>query len=354
MCDRKKPCGRCVQLGITGLCVYEVDNPSHRADSEDDGSRLRQRVAELEGVIRQMKNKPHPRWVRSAASAELDGNDKPQSSCSESSSSGLSDRLSSEPGEGASTTAALILPLQPSFSVMPPSGTQSPVAHTSGCPTSPSGYYNTPSSFGSSSPLATPPDELQLSFPGVASDHTFTPDFDFTSMFMGYANLLSPYEEGLQTTTLHQQTECISAQRPGGEHCGCLTEHSSHQAVLELSIRLRKAADSLRRSTHHHLESNCKLNQQIAELDAYAASALANAQYPSETSPMPSSPSSRPTSSYSGAAPAFAPHHRSSFSDPLNSGQPHSAPHSAGSPLSIQSTIQNYNDNFMAWRGPAT
>lgn len=49
MCDRKKPCGRCVQLGIvrillsprmillltsgalqTGLCVYEVDNPSHR------------------------------------------------------------------------------------------------------------------------------------------------------------------------------------------------------------------------------------------------------------------------------------------------------------------------------------
>lgn len=210
-----------------------------------------------------MKNKPHPRWVRPAASTELDGNDKPQSSSSESSSSGLSERLSSEPSEKTSTTTALALHQPPA--------TQSPIAHTSRCPTSPSAYYNTPSSFGSSSPLATPPDELPLSFAGVASAHTFTPDFDFASMFMGYSGLLSPYDEGPSTEPLHHQTECISSQHPGGEHCGCLTEHSSHQAVLELSIRLRKAADSLRRSAHHQLESNCQLNRQIAELDAYAA-----------------------------------------------------------------------------------
>ncbi|KAJ3526162.1 hypothetical protein NM688_g8292 [Phlebia brevispora] len=27
-CDRKRPCQRCIQLGLTGLCVYEVDNPA--------------------------------------------------------------------------------------------------------------------------------------------------------------------------------------------------------------------------------------------------------------------------------------------------------------------------------------
>lgn len=38
----------------TGLCVYEVDDPSQRSDVQDEGSRLRKRVAELEGVIREV------------------------------------------------------------------------------------------------------------------------------------------------------------------------------------------------------------------------------------------------------------------------------------------------------------
>ncbi|GJE95936.1 Zn(II)2Cys6 transcription factor [Phanerochaete sordida] len=25
-CDRKRPCQRCIQLGLVGLCVYEVDS----------------------------------------------------------------------------------------------------------------------------------------------------------------------------------------------------------------------------------------------------------------------------------------------------------------------------------------
>lgn len=53
MCDRKRPCGRCIQLGITGLCVYEVDDPSQRTEAADDKTHLQMRVAELEGVIRE-------------------------------------------------------------------------------------------------------------------------------------------------------------------------------------------------------------------------------------------------------------------------------------------------------------
>jgi hypothetical protein len=71
-CDRKRPaCARCTQLGLvrmfrsgaksiyrsftkTGLCVYEVDDPSQRTDTQDESSRLLKRVAELEGVIREV------------------------------------------------------------------------------------------------------------------------------------------------------------------------------------------------------------------------------------------------------------------------------------------------------------
>jgi hypothetical protein len=38
----------------TGLCVYEVDDPSQRSDSQDETARLLKRVAELEGVIREV------------------------------------------------------------------------------------------------------------------------------------------------------------------------------------------------------------------------------------------------------------------------------------------------------------
>ncbi|EPQ57256.1 hypothetical protein GLOTRDRAFT_17704, partial [Gloeophyllum trabeum ATCC 11539] len=54
MCDRKRPCGRCTQLGLTGLCVYEVDDPNQKHDDQDEKSRLQKRVAELEGVIREV------------------------------------------------------------------------------------------------------------------------------------------------------------------------------------------------------------------------------------------------------------------------------------------------------------
>ncbi|KAL1748811.1 hypothetical protein HDZ31DRAFT_5370, partial [Schizophyllum fasciatum] len=69
MCDRKRPaCGRCTQLGLTGHCVYEVDDPAQRAES-DENSRLLKRVAELESVIRELKNKPQPRRPRTGSQA---------------------------------------------------------------------------------------------------------------------------------------------------------------------------------------------------------------------------------------------------------------------------------------------
>ncbi|KAF7360537.1 hypothetical protein MVEN_00784700 [Mycena venus] len=47
-----------------GNCVYEVDDPSRLGQGKlDEETRLMSRIAELEGVIRELKNKPHPRWL---------------------------------------------------------------------------------------------------------------------------------------------------------------------------------------------------------------------------------------------------------------------------------------------------
>lgn len=63
-CDRKRPCSRCIQLGLTGLCVYETDDPASRDDPTlSETQRLRNRIAELEKLVRELKNKPHPKWA---------------------------------------------------------------------------------------------------------------------------------------------------------------------------------------------------------------------------------------------------------------------------------------------------
>ncbi|KAJ3015661.1 hypothetical protein NUW54_g983 [Trametes sanguinea] len=63
-CDRKRPCQRCIQLGLTGLCVYEVDDPALRDDPNvDETTRLRNRIAELESLVRELRGKPHPKWA---------------------------------------------------------------------------------------------------------------------------------------------------------------------------------------------------------------------------------------------------------------------------------------------------
>ncbi|KAI8978723.1 hypothetical protein BD414DRAFT_551492 [Trametes punicea] len=63
-CDRKRPCQRCIQLGLTGLCIYEVDDPALRDDPNvDETTRLRNRIAELESLVRELRGKPHPKWA---------------------------------------------------------------------------------------------------------------------------------------------------------------------------------------------------------------------------------------------------------------------------------------------------
>ncbi|KAA1109084.1 hypothetical protein PGT21_032859 [Puccinia graminis f. sp. tritici] len=68
-CNRGRPCERCTSLGITGNCVYETEDPSviKKIDLKDPAceiARLRDRIAELEGVVRILKGRPHPKQQR--------------------------------------------------------------------------------------------------------------------------------------------------------------------------------------------------------------------------------------------------------------------------------------------------
>ncbi|KAG0141961.1 hypothetical protein CROQUDRAFT_673836 [Cronartium quercuum f. sp. fusiforme G11] len=65
-CDRGRPCKRCTGLGTTGNCVYETEDPKfyEKLDQSDPAwevGRLRERIAELEGVVRCLKGRPNPK-----------------------------------------------------------------------------------------------------------------------------------------------------------------------------------------------------------------------------------------------------------------------------------------------------
>ncbi|KAI0250366.1 hypothetical protein BJV78DRAFT_1220219, partial [Lactifluus subvellereus] len=51
--------------------------------------------------------------------------------------------------------------------------------------------------------------------------------------------------------------------------CGCLSDAVGYRAVLELFLRLRRAAEVLSRHPVHHVSSTCFLKQRIMELDVF-------------------------------------------------------------------------------------
>ncbi|KAF9475765.1 hypothetical protein BDN70DRAFT_813518 [Pholiota conissans] len=267
MCDRKRPaCARCTQLGLTGLCVYEVDDPSQRTDTQDESSRLLKRVAELEGVIRELKNKPHPRWVQSTSSGEEfeRRHSRPQGgsdeSCPSNAPSPPMSSSSSDKGDSSSNRSTSLHPNSFNGS-LPPSIhlPVSPDTRRMRSPFSPSSPLN-----GSSPGLMTPTDELSFSPVGIAG-HGSLQDYDLTSMFMNYPGMLGVGDNSAFPTLPDARYNKHSG------HCGCINETTNYNNMLELSVRLRKASDVLSRSPSHQLGGFCQLHQRVSELDSFTS-----------------------------------------------------------------------------------
>ncbi|KAI0704993.1 hypothetical protein C8T65DRAFT_740975 [Cerioporus squamosus] len=270
MCDRQRPCGRCTQLGLTGLCVYEVDNPSQRVNAQDEAGRLKKRVAELESIIRELKNKPHPRWAQSGQSASDDSNEHADTG------NDLGRAGSSK--ASASASPPPMSPRTRRVSTSPPSAAAllEPQPHSS-----------SPSAFGSPSPLNTPspiPQSPTDIYGADAVNSLLNSDYDFSSLLAPYS---SPSAAGVDDALFGDMLDPLGTPTTEGcanhlydEHCGCLQDHTSYSTVLELSLRLRRATEILSRYAKHNARSDCKVHKGISELDRFTTTALGNVASP--------------------------------------------------------------------------
>ncbi|KAL4073968.1 hypothetical protein V8B97DRAFT_2075161 [Scleroderma yunnanense] len=363
MCDRKRPCGRCTQLGLTGLCVYEVDDPSQRNDGQDESSQLRKRVAELEGVIRELKNKPHPRWIQSSstpseefekwhARAQLHPKSGGSSTESHEKSDATKEASKSNSNEEFSSKESAGDPSQQDYcSAFPRSSLPTPAL-----------TFDLPSPLSSpQSVIMTPTDEYSHSYSTITNDHQAPGDLEFASMFISYPGLmgcsdsLAQVDRVLRGDSLNDtpHESCLAKQsniRTSDGHCGCLYEATNYTAILELSLRLRKAADVLSRSSNHRLTSRvCVLSQRITDLDHFAKITLTS---------MPTTPNE---SLHSGTSANLATHSAvAPFS--VNSCLPAPVPSSTISPQSLHglrpwdiiSSVSDpsCDDSFMSWEPP--
>jgi hypothetical protein len=119
----------------------------------------------------------------------------------------------------------------------------------------------------SSTDIVTPTDEHPQMRITVAGNQHLTDDIDLASLFMLFPDLLAcdegPGHVDPRSMKYHHEQFLDG-------HCGCLNEVTNYNIVLELSLRLRKAADVLSHSANHHFNNGCPLNQRIVDVDAFA------------------------------------------------------------------------------------
>jgi hypothetical protein len=131
-------------------------------------------------------------------------------------------------------------------------------------------------SYSSSSELDTPnvASAAMASVPAFSASQSDETVISLLSYLTNGDIQLDPPLANVFDSTLHDITRdkdsrntcLLGNQTPLGE-CGCLTEAANYYAVLELSLRLRRAADVLSRYPRHSEGSACLLKQRIADLD---------------------------------------------------------------------------------------
>ncbi|OCB85176.1 hypothetical protein A7U60_g7802 [Sanghuangporus baumii] len=242
MCDRRRPaCGRCTKLGLSGTCVYEVDDINRRDPAQDEVLLLKNRIAELEGFIREFKRKPHPRTITrrkraNSTSSSLPGSDNggDSDSCQDSRHSVMTivSRTSS-PNESSSES---------DNDPRTPSALENePVFLTStGCPTSP---LSSPST--SSNRFAT----LTTSSDPAKTGSDCIMDIDSTFDFRSTGLMCDDND------TLERVFARIIEQDVTSNHdCGCVKHHLAYSSIFELVPHLRRALSALRSAPEHHAQ----------------------------------------------------------------------------------------------------
>jgi hypothetical protein len=271
-CDRKRPCQRCIQLGLTGLCVYEIDDPALRDDPTlDESTRLRNRIAELESLVRELRGKPHPRW------AEGNFRDGDQSERWHSRAQKYSPQVKRGPEPESvedltdhHDTQITSIKTEPrcdnthshlyGFSSPAPSSALRYNNFQSGVPSPPIFPYDNDrhTSYDSGSPRggSTMAYTSSATAPAISYHHQH-PDSSST-----YSNSSGGYDQND-----FDEDRAYSHRFAATSFCTCRTNPGAAHALISLTHQLQNATNSLRQYAQHTPDSPCLLYRRIAELN---------------------------------------------------------------------------------------
>ncbi|TFK34761.1 hypothetical protein BDQ12DRAFT_761294 [Crucibulum laeve] len=275
-CDRKRPCQRCIQLGLTGLCVYEIDDPALRDDpSVDENTRLRNRIAELESLVRELRGKPHPRWAESNF-RDGDPNEKWHSRATKC--APLPKRNGQGPDEHLARNGRAVPALLSPIKTEPASEANAHLYRFSPSP-APSMRYHTFQADVRNPPSSTFENEQRQNYSGPGSSPVAYHGSSNPHYQGGHGNgsAASTYSDGggsggnyplSGSEDGHSYSDQFS---PGGtssqSFCPCRTSPGTGVAYISLSQQLQNSLNSLRQYSHHPPNTPCLLYRRIVELN---------------------------------------------------------------------------------------
>lgn len=216
-----------------------------------------------------MKNKPDPRWVQGPSGSHPPditpdmwihrSHQRVQSDISNQQNS-----RSSSPTSSATTSEASSYsggPYHQSASMrFPDVYSNTPVEQV---PVNVSSSHVRPSLQGCSSPLVSTPVEEYVRQPAVISNG----EYDLAAMLLSYQPTYGSYDEyGGASRDSDGYPHLAQSDQIS---CGCAEETPTYSVLLELSVRLRKAADMMSRNPSHTCSGNCSLHRQVADLDQH-------------------------------------------------------------------------------------
>ncbi|KAK1216923.1 hypothetical protein PQX77_020435 [Marasmius sp. AFHP31] len=340
-CDRKRPCQRCIQLGLTGLCVYEIDDPALRDDPTlDETTRLRNRIAELESLVRELRGKPHPRWAdssfrdgdpnekwhsraakclpggkRRALSPELVQDNPPTHTTNGRSSGVLSTLLSPIKTENVSDPSSQLYRFSPSpapsmrYHTFQPDVRSSPVESSGGQRSPP---YRSPNSAGSYQSSAPPTSSSYAGTSGHPASASSSSYSDGGSSTGAHTYPLSGSDDGRPYSDHYSARDSPTH---SNSYCVCRTNSAIGHSFLTLSQQVQSTLHTVRQYSNHAANSRCVIYRHIEDLNTLLqqsrgseSSDCAGPAYDSNTPTdseilTPASTSSGPTSFHPGSSP---------------------------------------------------
>jgi len=255
-CDRKRPCQRCIQLGLTGLCVYEIDDPALRDDpSVDENTRLRNRIAELESLVRELRGKPHPRWADSSF-RDGDPNEKWHSRAAKI--TPLAKRRGHSPerlGLGDRMPSRIPPPLMSPVKSEPSTDGSTLYRFT---PSPPAARYNGY-------------DQQHPSYNESYHTPSTSPSVQYTNGTNGaipssYSDSGSYNLSGSDDGNVYPSDQ-YNSHHISSNICSCRTNPATGIAYISLAQQLQSSLSSLRQYSHHPQNTSCTLYRRIVELN---------------------------------------------------------------------------------------